>query len=168
MLTPGWRNAFAEARSAFARGLVVAIVGERGAGETAPGLAGLPGTAPRATPQGPPGPQETDAWLDLWPPELGKDRTCVIVSGADRLPAWVTAEPATMFARVRSGDDLQPYVITAESDADIPEEVQALIDTVVEVPALRYRRTTSCRWPGRSPSWTGVGKSPPARPRPVR
>lgn len=140
VLTPGWRNAFAEAREAFERGLAVAVVGEQGTGKTAlVSLARRELRRERVLSARPPGPQDMDAWLELWSPELGKDRTCVIVSGADRLPAWAITELATLFARVRSGEDLQPYVITAESDADIPDELQPVIDTVVEVPALRYR-----------------------------
>ncbi|MFC7340576.1 GAF domain-containing protein [Saccharopolyspora griseoalba] len=140
LLTPGWRNAFAEARAAFRRGLAVAVVGEPGTGKTAlVSLVRRELRRERVLNARAPGPDDVADWLDLWSPELGKDDTCVIVSGADRLPAWATTELAGLFAGVRGGPGLQPYAITAESDAAIPEELQPLIDNVVEVPPLRYR-----------------------------
>jgi len=140
LLTPGWRNAFSEARSAFRRGLAVAVAGEPGTGKTAlASLARRELRTERVLSARPPAPEDVEPWLELWVPELGKDSTCVIVSGVDRLPAWATSELAALFGRVRAHDDLQPYVVTTASADDLPEELRPLVDVVIDVPALRFR-----------------------------
>jgi transcriptional regulator of acetoin/glycerol metabolism len=151
-LSRGWQDALAEAQTALARGRVIAVVGEPGAGKTALVSMARRGVMPweRVLNARPPAPQDVDAWLALWTPELGKESTCVIVSGVDTLPAWAGAELAQIFAALRQhGDEdgptapgpklIQPFVITATDYTAIPEPLSALIDTVVEVPALRYR-----------------------------
>jgi transcriptional regulator of acetoin/glycerol metabolism len=144
-LSPGWTNALSEARTALGHGRIVAVVGEPGAGKTA--LVSLARREIQARERilnaRPPAPDDVDAWLTLWTPELEKDSTCVIVSGVDTLPAWAAAELARKFAAVRRKDGererLQPFVLTAERYSAIPEALSPLVDTVVEVPALRFR-----------------------------
>ncbi|SFS82508.1 helix-turn-helix domain-containing protein [Saccharopolyspora flava] len=140
VLTPGWRNGFAEARSAFRSGRAVAVVGEAGTGKTAlASLARRELRRERVLSVRPPAPDDAEAWLELWAPELGKDSTCVIISGVDRLPAWVTGELAGLLEQVRADEGMAPYVLTASSADEVPEELRRLVDTVVEVPALRFR-----------------------------
>ncbi|WP_245659606.1 GAF domain-containing protein [Streptomyces ochraceiscleroticus] len=146
LLSPGWRDAVATARTALAQGRVVAVVGEPGAGKTALISLARRQTEPRerVLSARPPAPDDVHAWLMLWSPELDKDSTCVIVSGVDTLPAWAAAELARRFSEVHRKDGggarcLQPFAMTAEQYSAIPEALSPLIDTVVEVPALRSR-----------------------------
>ncbi|GAA3365915.1 hypothetical protein GCM10017744_070600 [Streptomyces antimycoticus] len=145
-LSPGWTDALATARTALVRGRVVAVVGDPGAGKTALLSAARRqmGARERLLSARPPAPGEVDAWLRLWTPELEKDSTCVVVSGVDRLPAWAATELAGLFGRVRrTGGEgsgrMQPFAVTAQRYAAIPDALSPLIDTVVEVPALRLR-----------------------------
>ncbi|MEV0084524.1 helix-turn-helix domain-containing protein [Saccharopolyspora sp. NPDC050642] len=140
-LSPTWTNAVAQARTAFQQGLRVAVVGEPGAGKTAlASLARRELARERVLSARPPAPEDIDVWLTLWTPELGKDNTCIIVSGVDALPAWATTELARLFGTVhRAAERLQSFVITARTDGAIPEELRPLVDTVVEAPALRSR-----------------------------
>jgi hypothetical protein len=146
-LSPSWTNALSEARAALSQGRIVAVVGEPGAGKTA--LVSLARREIRARERilnaRPPAPEDVDAWLTLWTPELEKDSTCVIVSGVDALPAWAATELARMFTAVQRRDvetvpeRLPPFVLTAERYSAIPEALTPVVDTVVEVPALRFR-----------------------------
>ncbi|MGI8311454.1 GAF domain-containing protein [Saccharopolyspora hattusasensis] len=140
-LSPAWTNAVAQARTAFQQGLRVAVVGEPGAGKTAlVSLARRELARERVLRARPPAPEDIDAWLTLWTPELGKDNTCIIVSSVDALPAWATTELARLFGAVRHrAGGLQPFVITARTDLAMPEELRPLVDTVVAAPALRSR-----------------------------
>ncbi|GAB2748330.1 GAF domain-containing protein [Amycolatopsis magusensis] len=137
-----WNAAVAEAHTALAAGRVVAVVGEPGAGKTA--LASLAHRQARPRERvlsaRPPAPDDVDAWLTLWTPELEKDDTCVIVSGVDKLPAWAAGELVRLFTSARrEGARPQPFVLTAEDFAALPSALVALVDTVVEAPALRHR-----------------------------
>ncbi|WP_190816345.1 helix-turn-helix domain-containing protein [Saccharopolyspora pogona] len=141
-LSSTWTNAVAQARTAFQQGLRIAVVGEPGAGKTAlVSLARRELARERMLSARPPAPEDIDAWLTLWTPELGKDNTCIIVSGVDTLPAWATTELARLFnsVRHRAADGLQPFVITAWTDSAIPKELRPLVETVVAAPALRSR-----------------------------
>ncbi|MDA3626625.1 Fis family transcriptional regulator [Saccharopolyspora sp. WRP15-2] len=140
-LSPAWTNAVAQARAAFQHGLGVAVVGEPGAGKTALAvLARRELRRERVLSVRPPAPEEVDSWMALWTPELGKDCTCIIVSAVEALPAWATTELARLLTAARRwSDGLAPFVITAETDSAIPEELRPLIDAVVEAPALRTR-----------------------------
>ncbi|MDQ0380908.1 AAA-type ATPase lid domain-containing protein [Amycolatopsis thermophila] len=135
-LSRGWADALAEAREAMERGRVVCVTGEPGSGKAV-----LASTARRALrPRErilnarPPAPADAESWLALWTPEVGKDDTCVIVSGTDALPAYAAEQLAQLFTSARGS-----FVLTAADHAGIPEALRTLIDTVVEVPALRYR-----------------------------
>ncbi|WP_413098463.1 GAF domain-containing protein [Streptomyces sp. Inha503] len=141
-----WNKAVATACAALAHGRIVASVGEPGAGKTALISLARRQTEPRerVLSARPPAPDDAPGWLTLWTPELDKDSTCVIVSGVDALPAWTAAELARVFRRARRTDGgtpgrLQPFAMTAESYSAIPEALAPLVDTVVEVPALRSR-----------------------------
>ncbi|MBP8536212.1 GAF domain-containing protein [Streptomyces sp. MK37H] len=145
-LSPGWTDAVATARTASARGRVVAAVGEPGAGKAA--LVSTArrqnGARERLLSARPPAPGDVAAWLALWAPELGKDSTCVVVSGVDRLPAWAATELARLFDEARrvTGEGsgrLPPFAVTAQRFSAIPDVLRPLVDTVVEVPALRFR-----------------------------
>ncbi len=78
--------------------------------------------------------------------ELGKEHTAVIVEGADSLPAWgaqalhdrAVAARAAMSGASAAQRDL-PWAATAERLDEVPLVLRALVDTVVEVPALRDR-----------------------------
>ncbi|WP_249124125.1 GAF domain-containing protein [Saccharopolyspora erythraea] len=139
-----WTEAVSQARTAFDRGDVVAVVGEPGAGKTALVSQARRGVRrERILNARPPAPEDVEAWLALWAPEVGKDSTCVIVSGVDTLPACATTELARLFTAVRHDgtgpERLQPLVLTASTNSALPEELRPLIDSVIEVPALRYR-----------------------------
>jgi hypothetical protein len=142
----GWREAVSTACTALAQGRVVAAVGEPGAGKTALISLARRQTEPRerVLSARSPAPDDVPGWLTLWTPELGKDSTCVIVSGVDTLPAWTAAELARVFRQARrpAGGTLrplQPFAMTARTYSAIPEALAPLVDTVVEVPALRGR-----------------------------
>ncbi|MFD3481755.1 GAF domain-containing protein [Streptomyces sp. NPDC058665] len=145
-LSPAWTNAVAAAGTAVARGRVVAVVGEPGAGKTALISAARRRTEPRGRVLSarPPAPDDIPSWLTLWTPELAKDSTCVIVSGTQTLPAWAATELARVFSDVRRTDPggsprPQPFALTAVEYSAIPEALRSLVDTVVEVPTLRSR-----------------------------
>lgn len=140
-LSAGWREAVAGARTAMGEGRAVAVVGESGAGKTALASIAHRGLRPRGRVLNarPPAPDDVEPWLTLWTPELGKPDTHVIVSGVDTLPAWAAAELARLVARVRGADGTPPLSVTAECYTAIPDPLSRLVDTVVEVPALRER-----------------------------
>ncbi|KAA9160271.1 Fis family transcriptional regulator [Amycolatopsis acidicola] len=134
-----WQNALTDAREAMRAGRVIAVVGEPGAGKTAlASIARHELGRERVLSARPPAPDDIDAWLALWTPELSKDHTCVVVGGADTLPAWAAEELAGVFADARRTGP-QPFVLTAEDFARIPRALSSLVDAVVEVPALRFR-----------------------------
>ncbi len=141
-----WTEALDSAATALVSGKVAAAVGEPGAGR-----ATLLGQAIRQVHRGSrilcaavPAPQDVEAWLSLWTPELSKPQTAVIVENVDLLPAWAAQE---LSARVVSA--LGPaadghaaglaWAVTAEELAAIPAPLAALVDSVVPVPALRDR-----------------------------
>ncbi|TNC24152.1 AAA-type ATPase lid domain-containing protein [Amycolatopsis alkalitolerans] len=143
-LSAGWENALDEATQAMRSGRVVAVVGEAGAGKTA--LASLARRSVRSRERvlnaRPPAPRDAGAWLALWAPEVGKTDTCVIISGVDALPASAAGEllpvlSAALPAALPAAP--APFAVTAEDPGEIPEPLAELVDTVVEVPALRYR-----------------------------
>jgi hypothetical protein len=141
-VSAGWRAALHEAAAADAAGRVVAVVGEAGAGKST--LAALVrrrlGARRRILHARAPGDDGVAAWLELWTPELRSPDVCVIVSATDRLPAWADEQLATALTAARRTDEQpQPFVLTAPSFDAIPEHLARLVDTVVEVPPLRFR-----------------------------
>ncbi|GAB3360690.1 AAA-type ATPase lid domain-containing protein [Amycolatopsis echigonensis] len=138
-LSAAWQHPLVEAFEAMRQGRTVLVTGEPGAGKTALAALARRELRPRERLLNarPPAPDEVRQWLRVWEPELGKDETCVVVSGVDTLPAWAASELADRFAALR-GDGVAPFVLTAASEA-IPAELTPVVDTVVEVPAMRFR-----------------------------
>ena len=133
----GWRAALAEVETALSAGRVVGVVGEPGTGKTALLAAALGSVRPhdRVLTARPPQPRDADSWLALWAPELGKANTSIVVGRVDTLPSWAAAELARLVADTPSSG----LAMTAQDPAGVPAPLHALIDTVVEVPALRNR-----------------------------
>lgn len=132
-----WRAALDEVRAALAEGLSVGVVGEPGVGKSALLATALRHVQPhdRILHTRPPQPRDTESWLTLWTPELGKDNTSVIASGVDALPLWATTELAGIIAaRAR-----RPLTVTAREAATIPDALARRVDAVVELPPLRHR-----------------------------
>ncbi|MCV2489898.1 Fis family transcriptional regulator [Geodermatophilus sp. YIM 151500] len=141
-VSAGWRRAVAAAEAATAAGRVLVVVGEPGAGKAA--LASLArrrlARRERILHARAPEPADVAAWLELWTPALRDADSCVVVSGVERLPAWVAEELAATLGGVRRGDGRpQPFVLTAPDLAAVPASMAALVDAVVEVPPLRRR-----------------------------
>jgi sigma-54 dependent transcriptional regulator, acetoin dehydrogenase operon transcriptional activator AcoR len=135
-----WRDAVAAAREAVAAGRLLAVVGEPGAGKSAVAALARHGARrrERVLVARPPQAADVDAWLALWAPELTSPDTCVVVSGADVLPAWAADELAAVLGTAPAGP-VRPVVLTAPSLAAVPASLAELVDSVVEVPALRHR-----------------------------
>ncbi|SLJ94898.1 GAF domain-containing protein [Arthrobacter sp. P2b] len=144
----GWTEALDRAALALAANRVVAAVGEPGTGR-----ATLVGQAIRKARPGSrilcaaaPAPEDVEAWLSLWTPELSKPDTAVIVENVDLLPAWAAQElSARAAAAVQSlpapggSPPTITWAMTAEELAAIPQPLAAMVETVVPVPALRER-----------------------------
>ncbi|QWF85138.1 helix-turn-helix domain-containing protein [Amycolatopsis sp. CA-230715] len=140
-LSACWEHPLLEAMEAMRRGRTVAVVGEPGAGKTALAAIARRELRPRERVLNarPPAPDDVETWLTVWAPELGKDSTCVIVSGVDALPAWAANELAPRFGALRHDAAPAPFVFTAADANAVPESLVPLVDTVVEVPPLRLR-----------------------------
>jgi transcriptional regulator of acetoin/glycerol metabolism len=138
-LSAGWRSAFDAAVAASADGRGLAVVGEPGTGRATLLGAALAESRPgwRVLVTRPPEPVDVDAWLSSWSPELTKPRTAIVLGDVDRLPVWAAAELAGRLEA--AGDAPPPLALTAADAAGIPEVLADRVDTVVEVPALRYR-----------------------------
>ncbi|SDX92002.1 regulatory protein, Fis family [Modestobacter sp. DSM 44400] len=135
-----WRDAVAAARQAVTAGRLLAVVGEPGAGKAAVATLARHGgrRRERVLVARPPAAVDVDSWLALWAPELSARDTCVVVSGADALPAWAADDLAAVLSAAQPGV-VRPAVLTAPSFAAVPEPLAAVVDAVVEVPALRHR-----------------------------
>ena len=143
-LSPAWTEAVAQAERALTAGRVVAAVGEPGAGRATM----LAQAQRRARPRdrilsaSSPAAQDTDPWLSLWSPELGKPNTAVVVCDVDALPVWAAERLRELVVRARSSlapEDGLPISVTAERFEDIPAPLASLVETVVQVPPLRER-----------------------------
>ncbi len=139
-LSAAWRGALDEVAVALSDDRVVAVVGEPGVGKTALLAAAHRRVRPhdRVLNARPPEPRDAESWLALWTPELGKQSTSVIVGRIDALSSWAAAELAGIFQEL-PGRPSRPFAVTAEDPAAIPASLARLVDTVVEVPGLRYR-----------------------------
>lgn len=146
-MSPDWTEALGRAVSALGANRVVAAVGEPGSGRaTLVGQAirqGRPGS--RILCAAAPEPEDVEAWLSLWTPELSKADTAVIVENVDLLPAWAAQELSTRAAAVQSlpapagSPPGITWAMTAEDLAAVPQPLAAMVETVVPVPALRER-----------------------------
>ena len=148
-LSPTWTAAVGEAERALRAGRVVVAVGEPGAGR-ATALAQAHrrlGPGDRILSASPPAPLDTESWLALWSPELGKPHTAVIVCDVDTLPVQaaeqlhglVTQARATAARDPAHGSARLPFSMTASAFEDVPPPLARLVDTVVQVAALRER-----------------------------
>lgn len=135
---PGpWQLALTEVRATLDEGLSVGVVGEPGVGKTALLATALRHVQPhdRILHARPPEPRETESWLTLWTPELGKDHTSVIAAKVDTLPAWA----ATELAGIVAARAQRPLTVTAREATTIPDALARHVDAVVELPPLRHR-----------------------------
>jgi sigma-54 dependent transcriptional regulator, acetoin dehydrogenase operon transcriptional activator AcoR len=148
-MSHAWAGVLDQATQALAAGRIVAAVGENGTGratllgqairQSHPRSRILCAAAPR--------PEDVDAWLSLWTPELAKPDTAVIVENVHALPAWAARalhERATEALRSLppAADGKPPtltWAMTAEDLAAIPQPLSAMVETVVPVPSLRER-----------------------------
>ncbi|UKA76503.1 helix-turn-helix domain-containing protein [Arthrobacter sp. FW306-07-I] len=149
-MSPDWTEALDRAALALATNRVVAAVGEPGSGR-----ATLLGQAIRQAHPGSrilcaaaPEPEDVEAWLSLWTPELTKPDTAVIVENVDLLPAWAAQELSTRAAAAvktlpaPAGSPASiTWAMTAEDLGAVPQPLAASVETVVPVPALRERPT---------------------------
>ncbi|MFF2317524.1 helix-turn-helix domain-containing protein [Arthrobacter sp. NPDC058097] len=147
-MSPDWTEALDHAALALGANRVVAAVGEPGSGR-----ATLVGQAIRQARPGSrilcaaaPEPEDVEAWLSLWTPELSKPDTAVIVENVDLLPAWAAQDlSARAAAAVQSlpapagSPPAITWAMTAEELAAVPQPLAAMVETVVPVSALRER-----------------------------
>lgn len=151
-LSAAWTDAVDRAADAISRGRVVAAVGETGAGRATLLAQAMRRARPRdrILSVSAPDPEDVDAWLASWAPEVGKPWTSVVVRNVDVLPAAAAAslvgvvEDASLPAPVGAtgavdGARGASWCVTAESFGDIPAGVTPLLDTVVAVVPLRER-----------------------------
>jgi transcriptional regulator of acetoin/glycerol metabolism len=144
-----WTGALDQATQALGAGRVVAAVGEPGTGRATLLAQALRQAHPtsRILSAAAPAPEDVDAWLSLWTPELSKPDTAVIVENVDSLPAWAVQELRAQAVGALSSlpvsqDGSWPalaWAVTAEEFDAIPQPLAALVETVVPVPALRER-----------------------------
>jgi hypothetical protein len=149
-LSVAWREAVDRAADAIARGRVVAAVGEAGAGRATLLAQALRQAHPRdrILSVSSPDPEDVDAWLASWAPEISKPWTSVVVRNVDVLPAVAAASLVDVVAAGLSdagsssagtAETNRSWCLTAESFADVPAGLAPHVDTVVEVPPLRER-----------------------------
>ena len=139
-----WADALERSSASIADGRIVAAVGEEGTGRATVLAQAMRRTFPRERilAASPPPPQDSEAWIGLWTPELGKPDTGILVRDVDQLPAWVAEHirDLVLNARLRSTpSDQVPFCVTANSFENIPSALAPLIETVVVVPPLRDR-----------------------------
>jgi transcriptional regulator of acetoin/glycerol metabolism len=144
-----WTDALNQGIKGLAAGRVVTALGEQGAGRATLLAQALRTVHPgnRILSAATPSPNDVDAWLSLWTPELAKPDTSVIVENVDLLPAWAAQELQTQALKAlrllpASHGQKQPtlaWAVTAAELGAIPQPLAGMIDTVVTVPALRER-----------------------------
>lgn len=146
-LSTRWADAVAEARTAMARGHLIAVVGEAGAGKAVLASLARRQIKPRERIlcARPPMDGDISAWMALWTPELAKDDTCVIAADVNTLPAWAAEDLASLLTdspqnpAATGPGPLHPSVLTAEDYSSIPATLRTLVGSVVEAPTLRSR-----------------------------
>lgn len=146
-LSAAWTEAVARAERALRAGRVVAATGEPGSGRATLLAQALRRACPRdrilaATT---PAAKDTEAWLSLWSPELGKEHTAVVVCDVDGLPEWAAERLRRLVAGLPTGQAAGaavpgvPLSVTAERFEDIPAPLAGLVEAVVALPPLRER-----------------------------
>lgn len=144
-LSTPWVDARTRAQEALAAGHVVAALGEPGCGRATLLAQAERHLRPRdrILAARAPAPQDVEAWLDLWTPELRKGHTAVVVRDVHALPTWAAERlrALVLAARAPSTDlsDAVPFSMTAERLEDIPVPLRTLVESVVQVPPLRDR-----------------------------
>ena len=150
-LSRTWTEAVDGAVRALSAGHVAAAVGESGSGRATLLAQALRQARPRERilSVSPPAPEDVQAWLSLWAPEVGKPDTAIVVCDVDALPAWAAAPVYDVLVRAgstaegrdtrSSGAPCAPWSLTAERFDDLPGPLAGLVDTVVEIPPLRER-----------------------------
>lgn len=144
-LSSAWTDALDEAAGALRTGRVVAAIGETGSGRATLTAQAQRRIHPRdrILCASSPDPQDVEAWLSLWTPELGKEQTGVIVCDVDALPRWGAERLREIIDHERRhhGTDGAPIslALTAQEFGDIPPALTGIVDAVVQVPALRDR-----------------------------
>lgn len=143
-LGPEWAEVLGRAGNAIQDERIVLAVGEEGAGRATLLAQALRQQFPRERilAASPPSPQDCEAWLGLWTPELGKPDTGILVRGVDLLPEWVAEHVRDLVvqARVRAhAGGRVPFAMTASRYDAIPTALAPLVDTIVSVPPLRER-----------------------------
>jgi transcriptional regulator of acetoin/glycerol metabolism len=141
-LSPAWTGALGQVRAALEHGRIVAAVGEPGSGRATVLAQAERALRPRdrILSARTPAPQDVEAWLSLWTPELTKGHTAVVVRDVDALPAWA-AERLRDLVVTAHGSTGAAISMTAERFEDIPTALTGLVETVVQVPPLRERPT---------------------------
>lgn len=143
-LGPAWTDAVGQAAAAMSEGRVVAAVGEDGAGRATLLAQAMRQAFPRERilAARPPAPQDSEAWIGLWTPELGKPDTGILVRDVDALPAWVAEHVRDLVLRARvraTASERVPFALTASGFDTVPPALAPLVETVVSVPPLRER-----------------------------
>nr|WP_296765620.1 GAF domain-containing protein [Rhodococcus sp. (in: high G+C Gram-positive bacteria)] len=138
-LGPEWTGAAANARGAMNAGLIVAAVGrpstgrstllEQAAREAFPRHRVLVAAAPT--------PNDLQTWLDLWPFEVDRPETAIVLRDVDVLPAYAAEQLRSLLF---APDVLtMPVSMTAENLDAVPTALRSLIDSVVAVTPLNER-----------------------------
>jgi len=161
-----WAEASSRAVTALREGRIVTVVGEKGVGR-----ATLLAQAERQiSPRGrilaasTPAPEDVEAWLDLWSPELAKPHTSIVVCGVDTLPAWAAERLRDIVLSARAtastaGDGRAGVAIsmTAERFEDVPPTLAGLVETLLDLPPLR-ERTADVLPLARHAAWRARGR----------
>jgi hypothetical protein len=144
-LSDAWTRALDEAAQGLGSGSVVVAVGEPGSGRATLTAQAQRRIHPRdrILSASAPDPQDVEAWLSLWTPELGKAHTGVVVCDVDALPLWGAQRLREIIdlelARRRAEPPPLSLAFTAQDFRDIPDALVPVVDTVVQVPPLRER-----------------------------
>ena len=142
-LSSRWTDALARAEAALADNRMVLAVGEPSSGRATLLAQAMRRRHPRERilSASAPAPQDGEAWLGLWTPELGKPDTGVLVRDVDLLPTWVAERLRDLVVGARTDvlRDPLPFCLTAGSHAGVPAALVSLVDAVVDVPPLRDR-----------------------------
>ena len=139
-LSPAWSSTRELAYQALGSGRIVAAVGEPGCGRATLLAQAERRLRPRdrILAASAPAPQDVEAWLELWTPEVGKPHTAVVVCNVDELPVWAAERLRDLVLRARAAGAV-PFSMTAVRFDDIPAPLAGLVETVVEPPPLRDR-----------------------------